>query len=130
MRESAVASHIRYDAACMGVDLWRNNVGALLDENGRPVRYGLLNDSKEINARIKSSDLIGITSLFITPDMVGQLVGVFTAIETKESNWVYSENDKRAKAQKAFHDLVIRAGGFAGFASSVEDARKIMRKIR
>lgn len=126
MKESASASHIKLDAANIGVSLWRNNVGMLMNDRGVPVRFGLCNDSALVNKHCKSSDLIGITSMLITPEMVGQMVGVFTAIETKRTGWVYSENDERAVAQKKFHDIVKSAGGFAGFASSIEEFRKII----
>lgn len=128
MKESATASHIRLDAARNGVDLWRNNVGACQDQHGRVIRYGLCNDSKVICDRVKSSDFIGITPMMITPDMVGCTVGVFTAIETKATGWTLRPSDKRGLAQKAFHDIVIKSGGFAGFASTIEHFRKIIRK--
>lgn len=128
MRESATASHITLDAANIGVELWRNNNGAFPDETGRVIRYGLCNDSKKMSENVKSSDYIGITPVLITPDMVGQVIGVFTAIETKPSDWKFSPADKRAVAQRAFHDIVLRAGGFAGFARNVFDFRKIIKK--
>ena len=55
--ESRQQSLIRIDAADSGVWLTRNNVGALTDERGIPVRYGL-NESKEQNKAVKSADLI------------------------------------------------------------------------
>lgn len=127
MRESAVASHIRLDAAQCGVEMWRNNNGAYEDLTGRWIRYGLCNDSALLSEKIKSSDLIGIRPVLITPDMIGQVVGVFTAIETKPSGWRMIPSDKRGIAQKAFHDIVTLAGGFAGFARTVEEFRKIIR---
>lgn len=132
MRESAAASHIRLDAAYLGVDLWRNNSGAFQDETGRWVRYGLCNESSQLSAQIKSSDLIGITPIVITPDMVGQTIGVFTAIETKPSDWTWPKptNVKeywRCLAQQKFHDIVKKAGGYAGFASTVAEFRKIIK---
>ncbi len=127
MRESAITSHVRLDAAEQGVELWRNNVGVLKDETGRPVRYGLANDSKKLNEEIKSSDLIGITPVLITPDMVGTIVGVFTAIEMKDSDWVFNHTEREV-AQKKFHDIVIKAGGFAGFAKCLQDFRRIIRR--
>lgn len=128
MRESAVTSHILLAAAKAGVDLWRNNVGVAFNPEGQPVRFGLLNDSSKVNEKIKSSDWIGITPVFITPEMVGTVVGVFTAVETKAEGWKFSPNDKRAVAQKAFHDIVRKAGGFAGFATSVAEMLKITRR--
>ena len=128
MRETAAASHIRLDAAQQGIDLWRNNNGAFQDDRGQFIRYGLCNESKKQNDRVKSSDYIGITPVLITADMVGQVIGVFTAIETKKSGWHMIPSDKRAIAQKAFHDIVKRVGGYAGFASTVEEFRKIVRR--
>lgn len=126
MKESAGASHIRLFAAQQGIDLWRNNVGSLPDRTGRPVRYGLCNDDARLNKRVKSSDFIGITPKYITPEMVGRIVGIFTAVETKHSDWVFSLTDERAVAQLAFHDIVRNAGGLAGFAKDVEDFRRIV----
>lgn len=126
MKESAVASHIRLDAARQGVELWRNNVGAAQDHTGRVVRYGLCNDSPILAKKVKSSDFIGITPVVITPDMVGQTIGVFTAIETKSSGWVFKDSDKRSCAQAAFHNIVKAAGGFAGFVRNVQEFRRII----
>lgn len=91
---------------------WRNNVGACQDKTGRVIRYGLANDSKRVNASIKSSDMIGIT-----PVMRGNAwFGVFTAIEWKRSDWVLNMNDPHTAAQAHYHDIVRSQGGFAGFA--------------
>lgn len=122
MSEASVSQQIRLDAASCGVDLWRNNSGAFQDLTGRWIRYGLANDSAELNERIKSSDLIGVRPLLITPEWVGHTVGVFIAVETKQPGW---RMDQRAKAQAAFHDIVRKDGGFAGFASSVAEWRRI-----
>lgn len=129
MKESAVDSHITLDAAQLGDYLWRNNTGAFEDpRTGRWIRYGLCNESKAQNKLVKSPDRVGITTIIITPEMVGQRVGVFTGIETKPTDWIFRPSDERAVAQKAFHDIVINAGGFAGFATSVQDYRKIIGK--
>lgn len=140
MRESAVESHVILDAASLNNELWRNNVGvawygntthlndgSLLIQNPRPVRYGLCNESKKMNQNVKSSDYIGITPTLVTPAMVGSVLGVFTAVETKASDWTLNTNDKHCLAQKNFHDIVLKAGGYAGFATSVQDYRKIIK---
>ena len=127
MRESAAASHIRLDAAYLGVELYRNNNGAFQDETGRWIRYGLCNESAQQSKLVKSSDLIGICPVTITPDMVGQTIGVFVAVETKPSGWKLLPSDDRGLAQKKFHDIVKKAGGFAGFASTVADFRNIIK---
>ena len=124
MKEAAVTSHVRLDAAKHNVILLRNNSGGFYDETGRFVRYGLgsFTDKDEK----KSSDYIGITPVFITPEMVGTVVGVFTAVEMKPEKWKFYQSDKRALFQRNFHDMVEKAGGFAGFATSILDFRKIV----
>lgn len=125
--EAAVQQQIRMNIAAHGLDLWRNNTGACEDKTGRVIRYGLMNESHALNQRFKSSDLVGIRPILVTADMVGQVVGVFAAIECKASNWTYRPNDEHTQAQQRFIDLVRAAGGFAGFARSVEEARAILR---
>lgn len=128
MKEAASASYIRLYAAQQGVELWRNNVGVAVDDKGRHIRYGLCNDSPKLADRVKSSDYIGITPVLITPEMVGTVVGVFTAVETKSTDWILRPSDQRGIAQQAFHDIVRRVGGFAGFARTVEEFRRIVKK--
>lgn len=128
MTESLTQQRVRLEAARDMLQLWRNNTGVLKNENGVPVRYGLCNDSKELNQKIKSSDLIGITPTLITQEMVGYFLGVFTAIECKPEDWKFLQSDKRAVAQLAYHDIVRQAGGFAGFATNIQDYKRIVRK--
>lgn len=122
MRESAVTSHIRLAAAKLNTPLWRNNRGAFRDDTGRLVKYGLGSE-----ADLSSSDYIGIRPVLITPDMVGQVLGVFTAVEMKKEGFKFNKNDKHLLNQKIFIDIVKQYGGFAGFASSVEDFYRIIR---
>jgi hypothetical protein len=58
--EARVQSAVRLEAANKGYWLGRNNSGALLDQRGVPVRFGLGNESARVNAVMKSADLIGI----------------------------------------------------------------------
>lgn len=84
--------------------------------SGNHIRFGLGNDSPRINKIFKSSDLIGVTPVVITPEMVGSTVGVFTAIECKAPGWRYSGDDREI-AQKRFLDKVLELGGIARFES-------------
>ena len=127
MSEIINQQQIRLEAPRLGIMLWRNQSGACYDESGRLIRYGLGNDSAQINKRLKSSDLIGITPIKITHDMVGQTIGVFTAIEVKNNEWHGPRGD-REKAQETFIELVKSFGGLAGFANSVNMFRRIINK--
>lgn len=120
--EAWAQQHARMDIARGGALAWRNNVGATparcprCQAEQRPVRYGLANDSQQLNRRVKSSDLIGVRPLEITQDMVGQTVGQFLAVECKPPGWVYRGDDHEA-AQLAFHALVQSKGGLALFST-------------
>lgn len=67
-----------------------------------------------------SSDLIGFTSVEITPDMVGQKVAIFTAVEVK------TKTGKPSPEQLNFINLIRTFGGRAGIARNIEDAQKII----
>lgn len=114
--ESAVQSIVRLEASKKGVTLWRNNVGALLDARGVPVRYGLANDSKQLNARIKSGDLIGWRTITITPDMIGARIAQFVSRECKKPDWSYS-GTAHELAQLRWIQAVTMAGGDAKFCN-------------
>jgi len=86
---------------------WRNNI-AKLQVRGYWVNYGIPGPG--------GSDLIGLHSLTITPDMVGKRVAVFTAIEVK------SDTGKATADQIAFLDFVTAMGGIAGVARSADEA--------
>lgn len=108
--EAKVQNDIRIACGAGPARLWRNNTGALKDATGRLVRYGLCPGS---------SDLIGLRQVTITPDMVGQTIAQFVAIEVKDRGRATPE-------QERFITMVQQAGGLAGVARSVEDARRIL----
>ena len=114
--ENIVQANIRYEAAQHGVTLWRNNVGALIDERGIPVRYGLANDSAALNKRIKSADLIGIRPVTIEARHVGYRIGQFVSREVKAPGWSFSGTD-RELAQVRWAELIMSLGGDAGFVN-------------
>lgn len=116
-KENFVQNQIRMMAPQRGYRLWRNNVGALKDERGVPVRYGLGNDSAAMNKVMKSADLIGGRSLVITPELVGQTVLQFASIECKRPGWVFNEHNEHELAQRRWMNLVIQAGGVACFST-------------
>ena len=112
--EATIQARLRLEWARRGDILWRNNVGALPDPRGVPVRFGLANDSAAVNAHVKSGDLIGIKRVLITPDMVGAVVGVFVSREVKAGGWRYA-GTPREVAQQRWIDLVRSLGGDASF---------------
>jgi len=126
--ELEIQQLIQLEAPMHNCILLRNNSGAMKDVNGRVVRYGLGNQSKNINENFKSSDLIGVTSVVITPDMIGQKVAIFTAVEVKRKDWKPSQSDKRQIAQQNFIDFIKSKGGIAGFVNSIDTFKKLLGK--
>lgn len=114
--ESRMQSQMRLAAAADGVWLTRNNVGALLDDRGVPVRYGLANESKAQNEVVKSADLIGIRPIQILPAHVGRVIGQFVSREVKHEGWKWT-GSAREQAQMAWAKFVVSKGGDAAIDS-------------
>lgn len=111
------------------VRLFRNNTGQAWQgdrkkftvENGqrvlkmwnpRPIDAGLCEGS---------SDLIGWTTVTVTPEMVGKEIAVFTAIEVKK------EIESTASAKQInFLTVIRKMGGFAGLARSSDEASRLL----
>ena len=117
--EAAVSADVRLVTSALGWRMWRNNVGALKDARGRWVRYGLCNDSKQMNERYKSADQIGIRPVLIEPRHVGQVIGQFASVENKKEGWVYTGTDHE-EAQLRWAEVVIALGGYAIMTDSVD----------
>ncbi|ATI15717.1 hypothetical protein [Bordetella phage vB_BbrM_PHB04] len=128
---SALSSLFR---AAVRVTLWRVNTGTAWVGAGKPIRnkdgsvtlaaarpitlgFGMVNGKPVVGA----SDLCGMTSIIVTPEMVGRPVAVFTAIETKESGGGRTSDD-----QRHFIDFVREAGGIAGVAHTPAVAQSIV----
>lgn len=122
MTETPVQAEIWLDVGSdPTVRLFRNNCGLLYDRNGRPVKYGIANPG--------GSDLIGFRSIVVTPEMVGQTVAVFSALEIKTPEWrPRNAADKlRWEQQQKFVGMVREFGGIAGVVRSPAEARRVMR---
>jgi hypothetical protein len=111
-----VQSRVRLEASRKGVTLFRNQVGAMYDERGNFVRFGLANDSAQLNSRIKSADLIGMRPIVITAEMVGRTVGQFVSRECKRGDWSFT-GDEHELAQLAWAAFVTSMGGDAAIVN-------------
>jgi hypothetical protein len=109
--EHEIQQRIRLVCGRGPVRLWRNNTGALVDQQGRFVRFGLCKGS---------SDLIGLRSLEITPELVGQRFAQFVALEIK------TEVGTVSPEQRAFLQAVQELGGLAAVCRSVHQAQAVL----
>lgn len=112
--EAAISNLVRVEASQKGMRVFRNNVGVLEDKNGRPLRFGLANDTAALNRKLKSSDLIGIRPVLIGPEHLGTQIGQFVSFEVKEEGWHYT-GTPREEAQQAWLVLIASLGGYAKF---------------
>lgn len=94
--ESTILAEAQLAATAAGARVWRNNVGLLYTQDGRPVRVGLVPGS---------ADLIGLTA-----------TGRFLAIECKRP-----QGGRVSKEQQHWLDFVTGMGGLAIVARSGQD---------
>ena len=95
--------------------LFRNNVGLFTTDTGDKIRTGLCKGS---------SDLIGWTSIKVTPEMVGKMVCIFTAAEIK------SKTGRASASQNNFMYHVNDSGGIAFLARSPDEAEiRLLERI-
>lgn len=85
--------------------------GDVLIKQARPFDTGL---------PVGFSDLFGLVSVTITPEMVGQTVGVFVGAEVKD------EFGRVSPKQAAFLQAVNDNGGRAGIVRSIQDAEQLI----
>jgi hypothetical protein len=128
--EDWAQANIRMAAAKRGALLWRNNVGATKTKEVHvcpacrfkfevarpPIRWGLCNDSAKLNAKLKSSDLIGCVPRVILSEDVGKTLGQFAAVEAKKPDWRW-KGDKHEQAQASYGSLVQSKGGLFAFST-------------
>jgi hypothetical protein len=106
MSESVVLKKIMIAMSRVGGRVFRNNVGFFKTVDGRFIATGLCSGS---------TDLIGWTSIIITPEMVGKKIAVFTAIEAKKEDFKLTKSmAKHIEHQINFIETVKKAGGISG----------------
>ncbi len=114
--EAPVVKRVMMRASKLKLRLFRNNRGLFKTLDGkRKVRAGLEAEG--------ASDLIGIKTITITPDMLWEQIGVFVAIEVKKPSWKKPSTDTEQQQQN-FIDQVIKRGGIAFFINDHEDLEK------
>jgi hypothetical protein len=124
MKESSIQHETRLklgtEPDCV---FYRNNVGQaeFVSPNGQVsrVQYGLC---------VGSSDLISLVSVTITPEMVGKVIGRFTALELKVEGG-RTERDREEK-QRMFRNLVNRYGGYSQVITDSQQVTEALARAR
>ena len=94
--ETNIMNKIMLAMSKKGYLIWRNQVGLFKTLDGRTVNIGIKG----------SSDLMAVKPTVITPEMVGQTLAVFVAVEVKTATGRQSEPQK--KWQKAVEKLGVK----------------------
>ena len=94
--ETNIMNKIMIKMSKKGYLCWRNQVGLFKTLDGRTVNIGIKG----------SSDLMAVKPTVITPEMVGQTLAVFVAVEVKTATGRQSEPQK--KWQKAVEKLGVK----------------------
>lgn len=129
--EAWAQQQVRLKIAQAGALSFRNNVGGTKTrehrqcprcqfkyaENVPPLRWGLANDSAQLNRQLKSSDLILIIPRLITPADVGTTIGQFGAVEVKAPGWQFNATDEHLQAQQNWLSLINSKGGYVAFST-------------
>jgi len=107
VNESDIRKTIQMALVYDGAILHRNNVGLFYTRNGSPIKIGVPG----------ASDLIGWRTFVVTPEMVGHSIAAYMAVEVK------SKRGRLTGEQENFINAVVKAGGIAFYARSVEEAK-------
>lgn len=109
--ETQITQAIRLAVSNGSIRLWKNNVGKLRDHAGRIVSFGLATGSP---------DLVGLKSVYVSPDMIGRRIAILAGLEVK------SDTGRIRPEQQRFLDMLNDFGAIAGIARSVEDAKRVL----
>ena len=127
MRESDIQNSILVALSESGAYALRINSGTfwggeIVAHDGR--RLMLEHPTRINGAPAGTSDILGCSTVTITPDMVGQTVAIMFAVEVKRPG------EPVPKHQDRYLALMRARGARAGVARSAEDAVKIARGER
>lgn len=122
--EHGIQNDIRNELAGKAL-IFRANIGQAWTGNKidkLPGNKVVIHGARPFNTGLPAgfSDLFGLVSVTITPDMVGQKVAVFVAMEVKD------EKKKPSDKQKNFLKAVNDNGGRSGVVRSTEDAVRVL----
>ncbi len=138
MSEAANLKRVMIKSSRLGMRLLRNNRGAFYTMDGvkhvmTAIFSGNIQKAKTALGRLRvvragleaegASDLVGVTTVTITPEMVGMKLGVATVAEVKEPKWK-KPTDEHERKQENFLDQATKRGCIAFFITDAETLEK------
>lgn len=110
MKERNIQNTIRLNCSKGNTRLFNNDQG-VAELNGRKIAYGLGKGS---------TDLVGVHSIVVTPELVGQRIGLAVFAEVKTATGVVKQH------QKDFMQTMRDLGCISGVVRSTEDMQKLL----
>jgi hypothetical protein len=132
--ETDVQNLTRLAVQAAGGVAWRNNRGALPNpETGVPIRFGLANDSSQLDRTFKTGDLVGLYPAQMMVDvpvwngtqLQRTVIGIFCMWECKPPGWRWRGTDREVAQWNAIK-YVRERGGRAGFVTHPDEAVAVM----
>lgn len=112
------------------VRLFRNHVGKSWHGALQSFKNGVavLFQARRVSSGLEvgSSDWVGYKSVVIDESWIGKKVAIFAVIEAKRPKTATQRAGRRSPKQINWIEVVREAGGLAGFAETVEQAREIL----
>lgn len=113
MKERNVQNLIRLNCSKGNTRLFVNDQG-VATVGDRTIRYGL---------GVGSTDLVGVHTIVITPEMVGRIIGVAVFAEVK------TDTGRLQEHQENFINQMLKMGAIAGVVRSVEDMNNLLENV-
>ena len=115
-KETAIQNEILLALSEAGALAWRVHVG----------KFRALNNPAQVISvgTPGQADVMAVVPVVITPDMVGQVIGVALAVEVK------TETGTQQKAQKLWEHALKRRGGVYTIARSADQVGRILDRVR
>lgn len=110
MKERNIQNSIRLACGKGDTRLFVNDVG-MAEIGGTLIRYGLCTGS---------TDLVGVHSVVITPDMIGRKIGVAVFAEVKTEKGIVKPH------QEKFIKQMTSMGCISGVVRSVQDMKNLL----
>lgn len=127
MKESNIQALVLMKASEIGCRMFRVNVGQAWTGNKiyRKGRDVFITDARPFKVGVPNGfhDIVGLTPVVITQEMVGRTVAVFTTGEIK------TKTGQASKEQLNFRDLVLEYGGISGVVRSPEEFEDLVRSF-
>lgn len=125
--ESVIKARIRKRLSRLGIVIWQQATGHGHTDTGSEVSFGLCRGSSDLIG-IRKSDGKFVAIECKTPSgFVRHVAALKRALSKNATRKPLTDEEKRAFEQATFIRLVLDSNGLAGFATSEDEAERIVK---